>query len=309
MQVFQKLHAYGEERYNGEHDEITKMYHMVEHDYIDFDSFYHVLQEHYFDQYITKQSALSIFNFVDKEKKGTISFDQLHHVYDEAVKHLGAANKQDDNSQGNATAELTLPHVRNMTTTQKAIATLTDEEMILRKRALKRMNELKYTIQQKMLPKVKTSLEKLLRETYNIADVNGDGNLSYEEFADWLGNGPTGLNVGFTKDDIRDITLACDADLDGGISVDEFIDFVTRKNKLDPRSFLNDKRQEKVNYMRSLRRRTLKNMRKKVDHGNTARTVDTDHSTDDKLSTRLWHEDSNSTQDKMFTPTKRKEWK
>ena len=83
---------------------------MVEHDYIDFDSFYHVLQEHYFDQYITKQSALSIFNFVDKEKKGTISFDQLHHVYDEAVKHLGAANKQDDNSQGNATAELTLPH-------------------------------------------------------------------------------------------------------------------------------------------------------------------------------------------------------
>ena len=47
--------------------------------------------------------------------------------------------------------------------------------------------------------------------------------MSYEEFADWLGNGPTGLNVGFTKDDIRDITLACDADLDGGISVDEFI--------------------------------------------------------------------------------------
>ena len=184
-----------------------------------------------------------------------------------------------------------------MTTTQKAISTLTDEEMILRKRALKRMNELKYTIQQKILPKVKTSLEKHLRETYNIADVNGDGNLSYEEFADWLGNGPTGLNVGFTKDDIRDITLACDADLDGGISVDEFIDFVTRKNKLDPRSFLNDKRQEKVNYMRSLRRRTLKNMRKKVDHGNTARTVDTDHSTDDKLSTRLWYEDSNSTQD------------
>ena len=297
MQVFEKLHAYGEERYNGEHDEITKMYHMVEHDYIDFDSFYHVLQEHYFDQYVTKQSALSIFNFVDKEKKGSISFDQLHHVYDEAVRHLGSANKQDDNCQGNATAELSLPNVSNMTTTQKAIATLTDEEMILRKRALKRMNELKYTIQQKMLPKVKTSLEKHLRETYNIADVNGDGNLSYEEFADWLGNGPTGLNVGFTKDDIRDITLACDADLDGGISVDEFIDFVTRKNKLDPRSFLNDKRQEKVNYMRSLRRRTLKNMRKKVDHGNTARTVDTDHSTDDKLSTRLWYEDSNSTQD------------
>ena len=50
-----------------------------------------------------------------------------------------------------------------MTTTQKAIATLTDEEMILRKRALKRMNELKYTIQQKMLPKVKT-LEKHLRK-------------------------------------------------------------------------------------------------------------------------------------------------
>ena len=90
MQVFEKLHAYGEERYNGEHDEITKMYHMAEHDYIDFDSFYHVLQEHYFDQYVTKQSALSIFNFVDKEKKGSISFDQLHHVYDEAVRHLGS---------------------------------------------------------------------------------------------------------------------------------------------------------------------------------------------------------------------------
>ena len=94
----------------------------------------------------------------------------------------------------------------------------------------------KYTIQQKMLPKVRTTLE-TLRETYDIADVNGDGNLSYEEFADWLGDGPTGLNVGFTKDDIRDITLACDADLDGSISVDEFIGFVTRKNKLDPAHF------------------------------------------------------------------------
>ena len=296
MEVFNKLHAYGEERYKGEHDEITQVYHMVEHDYIDFDSFYHVLQEHYFDQYITKQSAQSIFNFVDKEKKGSISFDQLHHVYDEAVKHLGSASKKVDGSQESATAALSLPDVSNMTTTQKAMTTLTDEEMILRKRALKRMNELKYTIQQKMLPKVKTSLEKHLRETYNIADVNGDGNLSYEEFADWLGDGPTGLNVGFTKDDIRDITLACDADLDGGISVDEFINFVTRKNKLDPRSFLNEQRQERVNYMRSLRRRTLKNMRKKVDQGNTARTVDTDHSTDDKLSTRLWHDDSDLTQ-------------
>jgi Ca2+-binding EF-hand superfamily protein len=299
LDVFEKLHAFGEMRYRGDHEEITNVYHMIEHDTIDFDNFYHVLQEHYFDKFVTKQSALNIFNFVDVEKKGKISFDQLHHVYNEAVKHLGAASKKynepNTESPFSATAisppkkENSLPNLVNLSTTQKAIAMLSDEEMILRKKALQRMNELKYKIQQKLMPKVKSTLENLLRATYKIADVNADGNLSYEEFGDWLGNGPTGLNIGFNDDDVRDVTLACDADLDGGISVDEFITFVTRKNKLDPRTFLNDKRQERVDYMRSLRRRTLKNLKKKVDDTKSARSVDTDHSTQNELSTRLWY--------------------
>ena len=303
LDVFQKLHSYGEERYQGDHKEITKVYHMIEHDTIDFENFYNVLQEHYFDKFVTKQSALAIFNYVDVGRKGEISFDQLHHVYEEAVKHLGKANPRDSEECATTTTSAmlgspsksanSLPTLMNLTTTQKAIATLTDDEMILRKKALQRMNELKYKIQQKMLPRVKSSLENLLRETYKQADVNGDGNLSYDEFADWLGDGPVGLNVGFTQDDIRDITLACDADLDGGISMDEFVTFVVRKNKLDPRSFLNEKRQEKVNYMRSLRRRTLKNMRIKMKDVSSARTVDTDHSTQNELSTRLWYDDDN----------------
>ena len=95
---------------------------------------------------ITKKTALSIFNFVDVEKKGNISFDQLHHVYDEAVKHLGAASKRYDEPNTESVFNKTaisptkkgdsLPNLVNMSTTQKAIAMLSDEEMILRKKAL-----------------------------------------------------------------------------------------------------------------------------------------------------------------------------
>ena len=290
LDVFRQLHELGEARYDNEHEEMQRLYHTAPGAaQIDFETFYQCLQDHYFGNLISRQKAKNIFGVADKDKTGQIDFKELHNVYESAVRTLGAPAQK-----------LTKDEIRKkkeqdkmeMNRTQKALLELTNDEMILRKNAVKRMNELKYKIQEKMLPKVKTSLENTLRETYNLADVNGDGNLSYEEFADWLGDGPTGLNVGFTKNDIRDVTLACDVDLDGGISVDEFIEFVTRKNKLDPRSFLNDSRADRVDYMKSLRSSSLENMRKKAAEGNTSRSVDTDHSYNHQLSTRLWDDDT-----------------
>ena len=300
--LFRQLHAMGESRFAKSQDEMRQLYHVYDGDTsIDFEHFYQCLKDHYFTDQISIQNAKKIFAVVDRDGTGSIDFTELHHVYDEAVRSLGRAEvAKDEDMRLNQERYSSL----EMTRTQKALNQLTNDEMVLRKEALKRMNELKYKIQEKLRPRIKTSLEETLRKTYALADVNGDGNLSYEEFSDWLGEGPGGLQVGFTKDEVRDITLATDVDLDGGISIDEFIEFVTRKNKQDPRTFMNESRAARVGYMRSLRNKSLKNMRKKVERGDSARTVDTDHSTHEDLSTRLWDdEDEHGRVIKPSSPT------
>ena len=263
-----------------------------------FAPFYKALQGLYFDRLVSRQEAREIFDLVDKDRSGSISFDELKHAFDFAQGALGAVSdpgeQQDKKVDPRYTAnavnvnQLVGEDHSEIDMTTKARIKLTDQEMRDQKKAIKRLNELKYRVLDKVTAKAgRKTIRESLRMAYKEADANGDGNLSYDEFADWLGDGPGGLNLGFTQQDIRDLTLACDRDLDGGIDASEFIDTMSRKDRPDPRTFLNECRATEVNYMREEQNREVERLHERMtmqrQHQHTPQLVS------GEISTRVWY--------------------
>ena len=280
------------DRHHSKHVNMFKAFQDMDLDYGDedpgtlkFDPFYKALQGLYFDRLVTKQEAHEIFDLVDNDHSGSIDFKELQQAFDYATGALGgptsiniqsARDKQSPASPNEATAS---------SATLKARTVLTDEEMIEKKMANKRLNELKYRILDKVCQKnSRKSIREALRKAYTEADVNQDGNLSYEEFSDWLSDGPGGLRLGFTDRDIRDITLACDIDLDGGIDSMEFINTIARRDRPDPRSFLNASREDKLVHMRNEKAKDVERRSKNLDQ-----RVKTPSMNAGEISTRVWY--------------------
>ena len=262
-----------------------------------FQPFYEALQGLYFDRLVSKQEAHAVFDLVDKDNSGSINFNELQQAFDFATGALGMAVQPDETPTTEKVTEEVLidsPHrgspAQPSSITVHALKVLTDEEMIEKKRANKRLNELKYRILDKVCQKnARKSIREALRVAYRDADVNGDGNLSYDEFADWLGDTPHGLGLGFTTKDIRDMTLACDRDLDGGIDCMEFIDTIARRDRPDPRTFLNESREVEIKYMEKVAENEVTRMQSRVAE-RLVKTPPTQPKTNTgEISTRVWY--------------------
>jgi len=264
-----------------------------------FVPFYQALQNLYFDRLVSKQEAHEIFDLVDHDHSGSIDFNELQQAFDYATGALGAASLPGAMTpkDNNPTAIPRSPKKRSIVSlsdathdvmTMKAKTVLTDAEMLEKKLAEKRLNELKYRILDKVCQKnSRKSIAEALRQAYLVADVNQDGNLSYDEFADWLGEGPGGLGLGFSEKDVRDMTLACDKDLDGGIDCHEFISTIARRDRPDPRSFLNECRETEMAHMNNEKKLEIERMQ----HMRSVPRVPTPSTNDGELSTRVWYSD------------------
>ncbi len=262
-----------------------------------FAPFYKALQGLYFDRLVSRQEAREIFDLVDRDRSGSISFDELTSAFDFAQGALGKVTSPDvveEKDPRYAAVRVNLGQViesddhRGIDMTTKARIKLTDQEMLDQKKAVKRLNELKYRVLDKVTAKAGSrTIRDSLRVAYKEADANGDGNLSYDEFSDWLGDGPGGLNLGFSQKDIRDLTLACDRDLDGGIDATEFIDTMSRKDRPDPRTFLNECRATEVNYMREEQAREVKRLQDRMNGEKFRQHTPT--LTPGEISTRVWY--------------------
>ncbi len=252
-----------------------------------FEPFYKALQGLYFDRLVSRQEAHDIFDLVDRDKSGAINYEELQAAFDFAQGALGAVKdpnqtKPKDPRYAAVQAKLESPDM-----TIKARQKLTDAQMIEQKKAQMRLNELKYQVLDKVMATAgKKPIREALRLAYKEADANQDGNLSYDEFSAWLGNGPGGLNLGFTTRDIRDLTLACDRDLDGGIDCKEFIDTMSRKDRPDPRTFLNECRSQEVSHMRKEKEREAERLRENLQQPKRMQTPEFEHG---ELSTRIWY--------------------
>jgi Ca2+-binding EF-hand superfamily protein len=264
------------------------------HGTLKFDPFYKALQGLYFDRLVSKQEAHEIFDLVDHDKSGSIDFVELQQAFDYATGALGEASlpgsitpKEGKPFQSpKKKVPVSVDEATHDMMTVKAKTVLTDAEMIEKKLADKRLNELKYRILDKVCQKhARKSIAEALRIAYIDADVNQDGNLSYEEFADWLGDGPTGLSLGFNDKDIRDITLACDKDLDGGIDCQEFISTIARRDRPDPRSFLNECRETELAHMQNEKKREIERMHHQIENPR----IPTPKVKNGELSTRVWY--------------------
>jgi Ca2+-binding EF-hand superfamily protein len=297
------------DRHHSKHTNMFKAFQDMDLDYHDnndgggtlkFAPFYKALQGLYFDRLVSKQEAHEIFDLVDNDRSGAIDFGELQQAFDYATGSLGIATHPEQakppDARFTAVQGATSPKAAGATTSEasgdsgaltlKARTALTDAEMIEKKMANKRLNELKYRILDKVCQKnSRKSIREALRVAYKEADVNQDGNLSYEEFGDWLGNGPGGLGLGFTIKDVRDLTLACDKDLDGGIDSMEFINTISRRDRPDPRSFLNACREIEVSHMRKEKEREVERLRDRMIN----RRVKTPETNKGELSTRVWY--------------------
>ena len=254
---------------------------------LQFEPFYKALQGLYFDRLVSRQEAHDIFDLVDRDKSGAINFEELQAAFDFAQGALGKVKdpkkaKPKDPRYVTVQAQLESPDM-----TVKARQKLTDAQMIEQKKAQMRLNELKYQVLDKVMATAgKKSIREALRLAYKEADANQDGNLSYEEFSAWLGDGPGGLNLGFSQRDIRDLTLACDRDLDGGIDCKEFIDTMSRKARPDPRTFLNECRSQEVSHMRKEKEREADRLRENLKKPKRIQTPELEPG---ELSTRIWY--------------------
>jgi Ca2+-binding EF-hand superfamily protein len=262
-----------------------------------FAPFYKALQGLYFDRLVSRQEAREIFDLVDRDRSGSISFDELTGAFDLAQGALGKVTNPEVQRENDPRYDAVRAHLGQVVEsddhsgidmTTKARIKLTDQEMRDQKQAVKRLNELKYRVLDKVTAKAGSkTIRDSLRVAYKEADANGDGNLSYDEFANWLGDGPGGLNLGFTQQDIRDLTLACDRDLDGGIDAIEFIDTMSRKDRPDPRTFLNECRATEVNYMREEQAREVDRLQDRMQAQKFRQH--TPAPTPGEISTRVWY--------------------
>ena len=125
-----------------------------------FQPFYEALQGLYFDRLVSKQEAHAVFDLVDKDNSGSINFNELQQAFDFATGALGMAVQPDETPTTEKVTEEVLidsPHrgspAQPSSITVHALKVLTDEEMIEKKRANKRLNELKYRILDKVCQK------------------------------------------------------------------------------------------------------------------------------------------------------------